>query len=165
MIIQVKFWLGTAMALHVKVVESPMAENWFSTLSEAGPKFQNKYSTVAIETDTPNHLKANSAKDGVTWQNRDFKIQWRDDNETRTTKNNSFNEQINNFALAWNFFCTFPGSFCTTTTWKWLISRFMKNVTKHRRNFIFLSIITWIWCLGIRIQDGSPTFDKVSGWK
>ena len=111
MIIQVKFWLGTAMALHVKVVESPMAENWFSTLSEAGPKFQNKYSTVAIETDTPNHLKANSAKDGVTWQNRDFKIQRRDDNETRTTKNNSFNEEINNFALAWNFFVHFLAVF------------------------------------------------------
>ena len=111
MIIQVKFWLGTAMALHVKVVESPMAENWFSTLSEAGPKFQNKYSTVAIETDTPNRLKANSAKDGVTWQNRDFKIQRRDDNETRTTKNNSFNEQINNFALAWNFFVHFLAVF------------------------------------------------------
>ena len=38
----------------------------------------------------------------------------------------------------------------------------MKNVTKHWRNFIFLSIITWIWCLGIRLQDGSPTFEIIA---
>ena len=38
----------------------------------------------------------------------------------------------------------------------------MKNVTKHRRNFIFLSIMTRIWCLGIRLQDGSPTFEIIA---
>ena len=36
-------------------------------------------------------------------------------------------------------FYTFLCRFCTTTTWKCLISRFMKNVNKQRRNFISLS--------------------------
>ena len=36
-------------------------------------------------------------------------------------------------------FCTFLYRFCTTTTWKCLISRFMENVNKLRRNFISLS--------------------------
>ena len=36
-------------------------------------------------------------------------------------------------------FCTFLSCFCTTTTWKCLISRFMEDVNKQRRNFISLS--------------------------
>ena len=33
-------------------------------------------------------------------------------------------------------FCTFLSRFCTTTTWKCLISRFMENLNKQPRNFI-----------------------------
>ena len=36
-------------------------------------------------------------------------------------------------------FCTFLSRFCTTTTWKCLISRFVEDVNKQRRNFISLS--------------------------
>ena len=36
-------------------------------------------------------------------------------------------------------FCTFLSRFCTTTTWKCLILRFMEDANKQRRNFISLS--------------------------
>ena len=44
-------------------------------------------------------------------------------------------------------FCTFLSCFCTTSTWKCLISRVKEDVNKQRRNFISLSelvnMITW----------------------
>ena len=50
------------------------------------------------------------------------------------------NKQNNNFARASRtLFCTFLSRFCTTTTWKCLISCFMENVNKQRRNFISVS--------------------------
>ena len=42
-------------------------------------------------------------------------------------------------ARASHFFCTFLYRFYTTTTWKCLISRFIEDVNKQRRNFISLS--------------------------
>ena len=48
------------------------------------------------------------------------------------------------------------------TKWKCRNSSFMDNVNKQRRNFYF-SLWTWIWSLGVQLQEGSPTFDKVSG--
>ena len=36
-------------------------------------------------------------------------------------------------------FCSFLSRFCTTMTWKCLISRFIEDVNKQRRNFISLS--------------------------
>ena len=71
------------------------------------------------------------------WLNRDFKIQRRDRNE-KVKKYIRFNKQ-NNLARASHFFVHFFCHFCTTTTWKCLISRFMENVNKQRRNFISLS--------------------------
>ena len=50
-----------------------------------------------------------------------------------------FNKQNNNFSRASHFFCTFLYRFCTTTSWKCLISHFMENVNRQRRNFISLS--------------------------
>ena len=50
------------------------------------------------------------------------------------------NKQNNNFArasLTLFLYISFP--FCTTTTWKCLISCFMENVNKQRRNFISVS--------------------------
>ena len=39
------------------------------------------------------------------------------------------------------FFVHFSARFCTTTTWTCLISRFMEDVNKQRRNFISLSVL------------------------
>ena len=36
----------------------------------------------------------------------------------------------------------------------------MEDVNKQRRNF---SLCTWMWSQRIQLQEGSPTFDKVSG--
>ena len=43
---------------------------------------------------------------------------------------------------------------------KCLISRFMEDVNKQRRNFISASELGSIWSLEIQFQQGSPTFDK-----
>ena len=71
-------------------------------------------------------------------QFREFKIQRRG-RQLELQKNDRFNYQNNNFARATHFFCSFLSRFCTTTTWKCLISRFMEDVNKQRRNFISLS--------------------------
>ena len=45
-------------------------------------------------------------------------------------------------------FCIFLSCFCTTSTWKCLISRFKEDVNKQRRNFISLSAsggFAYIW--------------------
>ena len=34
---------------------------------------------------------------------------------------------------------------------------------KQATTKFYFSYCTWIWCLGIQLQEGSPTFDKVSG--
>ena len=72
------------------------------------------------------------------WAISDFKIQRRERRRERQ-KNNRFYKQINSFARASPFFCTFLSHFCTTTTWKCLILYFMEDVNKQRRNFISLS--------------------------
>ena len=54
----------------------------------------------------------------------------------------------NNFARASRFFVHFFSCFCTTTTWKCLLLRFMENVNKQRRNFISLCELRhgpWPW--------------------
>ena len=66
---------------------------------------------------------------------RDFKIQRRGRQRERQ-KNNRFKKQNNNFARASHLFCTFLSRLCTTATWKCLISRFLKDVMKQRRNYI-----------------------------
>ena len=70
------------------------------------------------------------------WLNRDFKIQRRDRNE-KVKKYIRFNKQ-NNFACASPFlYISLP--FLHDYDVKCLISRFMQNVNKQRRNFISLS--------------------------
>ena len=34
---------------------------------------------------------------------------------------------------------------------------------KQATTKFYFSYCTWIWCLGIQLQEGSPTFDNVSG--
>ena len=41
--------------------------------------------------------------------------------------------QNNNFARASRFFCKFLCRHCTTTTWKFIISRFVEDVNKRQR--------------------------------
>ena len=76
---------------------------------------------------------------------RNFKIQ-RCGRQRERQKNNWFNKQNNNFARASRFFCTFLSCFCTTTTWKCLILRFMEDVNKQRETlFLFLSLAMVPW--------------------
>ena len=64
-------------------------------------------------------------------------LRYNDATATRTSKNNNrFNKQT-----CTTLFCTFRYRFCTTTTWKCLISLFMENINKQWPNFIsFLSL-------------------------
>ena len=71
-----------------------------------------------------------------------FKIQRRERQRERR-KNNRFNKQNNKLARASNYICTFLSRFCTTTTWKCLVSRFMEDVNKQRRNIISLSELVY----------------------
>ena len=71
---------------------------------------------------------------------RDFKIQ-RPGRKREHQKTNRFYKQNNNCARASRFFVHFFARFCTTTTWKCLISRFTEDVNKQRRNFIYLSVL------------------------
>ena len=78
----------------------------------------------------------NSVSDGSQCiiNNRRFKMQ-----RQRESKNcNSLTRQNNNFACVSSItlFCTFLCCHCTTTTWKCLISRFVKNVSKQWQNFL-----------------------------
>ena len=56
-------------------------------------------------------------------------------------KSNRYIKQNNKLARATRFF-TFLCRYCTTTTWKCLISLFMEDVNKRRRNFlsVFLNL-------------------------
>ena len=55
---------------------------------------------------------------------------------------------------------TFLCRHCTTTTWKCLISRFVKDVNKQWQNSF--SSWTWIWLIEIQLQKSSLAFNKVS---
>ena len=71
--------------------------------------------------------------------NKDFEIQRRG-RLTRTSKNNyRFYKQNNNFARTSGLFVHFFARFCTTTTWKCLISHVLEWVNKQRRSFISFS--------------------------
>ena len=72
---------------------------------------------------------------------------------TRTSKNR-FYKQNNNFARASRFFVYFFARFCTTTTWKFLISPFMEDGRKQATTKFYFSFCTWIWSLGIQLQEG-----------
>ena len=81
----------------------------------------------------------NSADSGHT-NIRDFQIQWRG-RQRECQKNNRFYKQNNNFARVPRFFVHFFARFCTTTTWKCLISHFMEDVNKQRLPLIFLFVL------------------------
>ena len=77
--------------------------------------------------------------------NRDFKIQRRGRQRERQKKQlvELAQQQLRTCIT---LFCTFLSRFCTTTTWKCLISRFIEDVNKQRRNlFLFpsLNMVPW----------------------
>ena len=59
-------------------------------------------------------------------------------------------------------FCTFLCRFCTTTTWNWLIQRF---IGKRATTKFYFSFWTWKRFLGIQLQKGSPSFWQSKGVK
>ena len=73
------------------------------------------------------------------------------------------------FLLAKQQLCTCTTLFCT------FLCPFMHDYDVNMTNFLFyggrkqattkfyFSFCTWIWYLGIQLQEGSPTFDKGSG--
>ena len=68
---------------------------------------------------------------------RDFKIQRRGRPRDRQKTIGLISKK--QLCTCITLFCTFLSRFCATTTWKCLISRFMEDVNKQRRNFISLS--------------------------
>ena len=71
---------------------------------------------------------------------RDFKIQRRGRRWERPKKKTiGFISKITALYVQSHVLCTFLSRFCTTTTWKCLISCFMEDVNKQRRNYIYLS--------------------------
>ena len=70
---------------------------------------------------------------------RDFKIQRRGRQRERQKKNKKERKKRKTLLTCITLFCTFLCRFCTTTTRKIPISRFMEDVKKQRRNFISLS--------------------------
>ena len=68
----------------------------------------------------------------------DFKIK-RLGRQRHRKKINRFNKQWHQLCTCITFFfSTFLSRFCTTTTWRCLISRFKEEINKERRNFISL---------------------------
>ena len=90
---------------------------------------------------------------------RDFKIQRRGRQRERQ-KNNSFYKQNNNFARASRFFVHFFAHFCTTTTWKCLISFAFYGGHEQATTKFYSPFWTWIWPLGIQFQERSPKLTK-----
>ena len=72
-----------------------------------------------------------------TWTRviRDFKIQRRGRQRERQ-KTKGFYSKTTTLHVHHAFFVHFFARFCTTSTWKCPISRFMEDINKQRRNFI-----------------------------
>ena len=90
-------------------------------------------------------------------------MQWHYDangNEDVKPVNNSFNKQNNNLARAAHFFVHFFAGFAGLRHENAKF-RFYGERQQATTKFYF-SLWTWIRFLGIQIQEGSPTFDKVS---
>ena len=74
-------------------------------------------------------------------------------------KSNSFRLAKQQLCTCITLFCTFLCSHCTTTTWKCLISRFVKDVdTRQWLSFSFPELWKMFW--RIQIWEKLPTFDE-----
>ena len=76
--------------------------------------------------------------------------------------NNWSNKQNNNFARTSHFFLYISLPFLNDYDVKMPNFAFYGESEKTTAKFYFC-FWTWIWSLGIQLQAGSPTFDKVSG--
>ena len=95
----------------------------------------------------------------LSYKIRDFKIQRRG-RQRKTSKKikNRFGKQNINFTL----FCTFLFPFLHDYDVKMPNFAFCGGRKQATSKFYF-SFCTWIWSERIQFQEGSPTFDKVSG--
>ena len=59
-------------------------------------------------------------------------------------------------------FCTFPCLFLQDYNTN--IPNFTFYGRKQAMTKFYFSFCTWIWSLGIQLQEGSPTFDKIIKW-
>ena len=66
--------------------------------------------------------------------------------------------------LCITLFCTFLCPFLHDYDVK-MHSFAFYGVHKEATTKFYFTFWTWIWSLGIKFQEGSPTFDKVSGWE
>ena len=101
----------------------------------------------------------NSVSDGSQCivNNRKFKMKRRRESK----KSNCLTRQNNNFARASRFFAytVFLCRHCTTTTWKCLISRFVKDVNKQWQNLLSL------YELGYRVDRNSAPEEFACIWQ
>ena len=72
-----------------------------------------------------------------------------DDGNENGKKELVLDKQNNNFARASRFFCTFLCRRCTTTTWNFLISRFVEDGEQKTTTFFFFS---WTLMQSFRFQ-------------
>ena len=91
---------------------------------------------------------------------RDLKIRRRR-RQRELQKNNRLRLAKQQLCMCITLFCTFLCRYCTTTTRKCLISRFMEDVNKLLWNFLSHSELGYGFS-GIQLQESSSTFDKVS---
>ena len=85
-----------------------------------------------------------------------------DGNENvKKKKSNRFNKQNNNFARASHFFVHFF-PFLHHYDVKMLYFAFYGR-RKQATTKLYFPFLAWIWSFEIQLQEGSPTFDKVSG--
>ena len=90
------------------------------------------------------------------------------DDATRTVTRRSKKQQVliakQQLCTCTTLFCTFLcPCFCTTATWTCLLNFAFYRRRKQATTNDYFSLCTWIRCLGVQLQEGSPTFDKVSG--
>ena len=92
-----------------------------------------KTPSVLVWTEGPNSVKC------VRFQTKIGRIRCRS-RQRGTSKSNRFRliakQQL---CTCITLFCTILCHYCTTTTWKWIISRFVEYVNKQRRNLLPLS--------------------------
>ena len=93
-------------------------------------------------------------------ENRDFKIQRRGRNEN-VKKTIGFISKTTTLHVH-HAFCTFLCPFLHDYDVKMPKVAFYGGRKQATTKF-YLSYCTWIWCLGIQLQEGSPTFENVSG--
>ena len=100
----------------------------------------------------------------ATFQNiRDFKIQRRGRQGERQ-KNNWVNKQSNNFAPVHHAFLHISFLFLHDYDVKMPNFAFYRG-RKQATTKLYFCFYVSLWTLEIQLQEGSPTFDKVSGYE